>query len=81
MKTYLRGKDVDERYRICARTRKNWVAQGLLPKPVIRNGAEFYAEDELDECDRRDKVDPVTPWKSRGTKLRRGKAVAAAARP
>jgi hypothetical protein len=32
---YLRGRDVDARYDICARTRKNWVTQGLLPKPVI----------------------------------------------
>jgi hypothetical protein len=75
-KSYLRGKDVDKRYKICSRTRKSWVEQGSLPKPVIRNGAEFYDEAELDACDARDKIEPVTPWKSRGAKLRRGKAAA-----
>ena len=73
-KSYLRGKDVDRRYKITARTRKTWVLNGNLPKPVIRGGIEFYDEAELDECDRRDKVEPITPWKSRGAKLRRGRA-------
>jgi hypothetical protein len=58
-KKYLRGPDVDARYGgINPRTRKAWVLNGNLPKPVIRGGIEYYDEAELDECDARDKAAP-----------------------
>lgn len=72
MKRYLKGPDVDERYDISHRTRKSWVEKGLLPKPMIRNGVEFYAEDELLEHERRDTAAPTARWKDRHGKLRRG---------
>ena len=51
-KRYLKGEQVDRRYSISNKTRKNWVARGILPAPVVIHNREYYDEDLLDALDR-----------------------------
>ena len=51
-KRYLKGEQVDTRYSISNKTRKNWVARGILPAPVVIHNREYYDEDLLDALDR-----------------------------
>jgi hypothetical protein len=48
---YLTGVQVDERYQISSRTRKNWVARKILPPPVVIHNREYYDENALDALD------------------------------
>jgi hypothetical protein len=48
---YLTGVQVDERYQVSSRTRKNWVARKILPAPVVIHNREYYDEDALDALD------------------------------
>jgi hypothetical protein len=71
-KRFLKGPDVDERYGIDNRTRRNWIEAGLLPPPMVINGNMYFDEDLLEEFERKQTVTPTTPWKDRLGKLRRG---------
>jgi predicted DNA-binding transcriptional regulator AlpA len=54
-KKYLRKKRVADRYGVVERTVDRWVELNRLPKPVYLPGSRIplFAEDELDEHDRR----------------------------
>lgn len=50
---YLKKRAVALRYGSSLKTVDRWVADRIIPPPAFEiNGLDFWAEDQLDECDR-----------------------------